>query len=139
MFFIVFASGHLASILVTSSTWCGSLNFATDTLEMQSIRTRAYISIYLGFSSSAFLVLLVPVLPILLSREILLTQESLLLLTVVPYLVRVGSSFGNAFTPLVLNSYQTSLEKRIATFIFHMFTMTTSGFTALVATGLLTP
>jgi hypothetical protein len=78
-------------------------------------------------------------LPIILGAQISLSRETLLMLTVIPYLVRIGSTVGNAFTPLVLSRYQLYPQKRISTFTFHAIAMTTPAMIALAATIALSP
>jgi hypothetical protein len=137
--FLSLAAGYIASIMVTMPSWRRSQILVLESLNIiRNIEIKSIIQ-YLGFSSSLFMVLFIPVLPILLGTQISLSGETLLLLTVVPYLVRIGSTVGNAFTPLILSRYQLYPQKRRSTFTLHTFVMITPGIIALAATISLTP
>ena len=137
--FLSLAAGYIASIMVTMPSWRRSQILVLESLNIiRNIEIKSIIQ-YLGFSSSLFMVLFIPVLPILLGTQISLSGETLLLLTVVPYLVRIGSTVGNAFTPLILSRYQLYPQKRRSTFTLHTLVMITPGIIALWATIALTP
>ena len=137
--FLSLAAGYIASIMVTIPSWRRSQILVLESLNIiRNIEIKSIIQ-YLGFSSSLFMVLFIPVLPILLGTQISLSGETLLLLTVIPYLVRIGSTVGNAFTPLILSRYQLYPQKRRSTFTLHTFVMITPGIIALAATISLTP
>jgi hypothetical protein len=137
--FIALAAGYIASIMVTITPWRVSKDLLLEVVNALRAIDKKSIIQYLGFSSSLFLVLFIPVLPIILGAQISLSRETLLMLTVIPYLVRIGSTVGNAFTPLVLSRYQLYPQKRISTFTFHAIAMTTPAMIALAATIALSP
>ena len=137
--FIALAAGYIASIMVTITPWRRSKDLLLGVVNALNARDKKSIVQYLGFSSSLFLVIFIPVLPILLGAQISLSGEALLMLTVIPYLVRIGATAGNAFTPLVLSRYQIYPQKRKGTFTLHAIAMTTPAMIAMAATIALSP